>query len=552
MSNQKKEPEKETNQDPLADLIQPKATPPQPKEVDDMAAMEQALLQPPADSSLFDPETLAALSDLAEMEASLLLNPLQAARGEPETAVSDPTSEPVSTDDKPARDRLANPKPDWLDDSPFDLDDGTLPEDEGLLELLDQATDALLAGQADDIFIAADLAEEAETPVEAVEDEDEPEETAVFDPAPDERDKDDEDTLAETAIFADDDDALMALWADEAELEETAVFDSMPDGDEDEALVALLAEEAEPEETAVFAADSDDEDDALAALLADADALQETAVFAADSNDEANALAALAETMSSADEDDALLALQETLADAATAEPAPRLFADESDALAALQEPAADFSDDEAAALAALQPAADYLQDIISTIDDEVEAAYGNGTITDLSSEQLTAPLQSLRQYVVFMLAGEMYAAPANHVREVAQLTAVTRIPNVPGWLMGVTNLRGDVLSLIGLRAFLGLSSNGHSEQSFSHGDSQVMVVHSEKHASSITTGLVVDEIEDIRYLDTDQIGVLSAPIEDQVAPYLQGVYEENGRLLVLLDLEKLLLSPAIWQFDLT
>ena len=78
------------------------------------------------------------------------------------------------------------------------------------------------------------------------------------------------------------------------------------------------------------------------------------------------------------------------------------------------------------------------------------------------------------------------------------------------------------------------------------------MVVHSEKHASSITTGLVVDEIEDIRYLDTDQIGVLSAPIEDQVAPYLQGVYEENGRLLVLLDLEKLLLSPAIWQFDLT
>ena len=522
-----------------------------------MAAMEQALLQTPGDTPLFDPETLAALSDLAEMEASLLLNPLQAARPKPETAVSQPTPEPVSPDDKTISNRLANPKPDWLDDSPYDLDDNTLPEDEGLLQLLDQATDALLAGQADDIFIAADLVEEIEEPTEAVADEDEPAETAVFDPVLDEEDDEPDEATILAADSDENDEALSTLLAGEDAPEETAVLEADSDGDD--ALAALFADEDEPEETAVFAADSSDEDDALAALLVDEAEPEETAVFIAEDSDE-DALAALAETMSSTDADDALLALQETFttsqdeddALAALTAPAAPFSADETDAYSTLQEAAADLSDDETDALAALQPETDYLQTIISTIDDEVEAAYGSGTMTDLASEQLTAPQHNLRQYVVFALAGNMYAAPANHVREVAQLTAVTRIPNVPTWLMGVTNLRGDVLSLIGLRAFLGLGSNGHSDQSFSHGDSQVMVVHSEKHASSITTGLVVDEIEDIRYLDTDQIGMLSAPIEDQVAPYLQGVYEENGRLLVLLDLEKLLLSPAIWQFDLT
>jgi purine-binding chemotaxis protein CheW len=339
-------------------------------------------------------------------------------------------------------------------------------------------------------------------------------------------------TVAETASFSPNND----------EAEPLAIFQQqMAATDDDEPLAIFQLQMADDEMADEMANEIADEmADEMADEVADG--------VAHEVADEADALTALSKNIASAEEDEALAALQDTLF---TPPPANTLLsADESDALAALLPNEAN--------------TADHLSAIISSIDEEVDAAYGDDAysddvMADLSSERLASPLYNLRQYVIFTLAGETYAAPASHVREVAQLTAVTRIPNVPNWLMGVTNLRGDVLSLIGLRAFLGLGNNGPSDhnavsdgpKSNGRHDNQIMVVQSEKLTSAITTGLVVDEIQDIRFLNTDQIGTLTAPIEDQVAPFLEGVYEENGRLLVLLDLEKLLLSPAIWQFDL-
>lgn len=494
MSKQNKKSEQETNQDPLADLIQPKA---KPVQADSMAAMEQELLQTPADNAPLDPETLAALSNLAEMEASLLLPP-------------------------------PNRKPDWLEDEAFPegssfLDDDPLAEllENAAAELLESNSGRLLDSNADSVFMAADLAEAvADADEDIWEAEEMVEETAVS-PTPA---APVEETVAETAIFNPNHD----------EAEPLAIFQQPLAATDDEEPLAIFQQQMATDEVATDEVAAD----VVAVELADA--------VADEAANEADALTALSENIASAEEDEALAALQDTLLFAPP--PATTLLsADESDALAALQPNGAD--------------TADPLSAIISSIDEEVGAAYGDAVMADLSSERLANPVYNLRQYVIFTLAGETYAAPASHVREVAQLTAVTRIPNVPNWLMGVTNLRGDVLSLIGLRAFLGLGNNGHSHNDHSSAsdisksngrhDNQIMVVQSEKLTSAITTGLVVDEIQDIRFLNTDQIGTLTAPIEDQVAPFLEGVYEENGRLLVLLDLEKLLLSPAIWQFDL-
>ena len=65
-----------------------------------------------------------------------------------------------------------------------------------------------------------------------------------------------------------------------------------------------------------------------------------------------------------------------------------------------------------------------------------------------------------------------------------------------------------------------------------------------------VTTGLIVDQVSGIRYLAVGRIGAPAAPIEDQVTPYLRGVYEHDGRLLVVLDFDRLLLSPEMRQFE--
>jgi purine-binding chemotaxis protein CheW len=189
------------------------------------------------------------------------------------------------------------------------------------------------------------------------------------------------------------------------------------------------------------------------------------------------------------------------------------------------------------------EEASHLLDELMATIDQEVEETFGPGAMADPVPEEAVGAAGE-EQYVIFSLAGSEYAVPADNVREIGEPPNVTPVPNVPGWVLGVTNLRGDVLSLVDLHLFLSMERTDYSE------DTRVMVVHAQQDTSSVTTGLLVDRVSDIRYLSVDQIVVPTAPIEDQVAPYLHGVYEGDGRLLVVLNLDRLLLSPEMQQFE--
>src|SRR5262249_10077058 len=106
--------------------------------------------------------------------------------------------------------------------------------------------------------------------------------------------------------------------------------------------------------------------------------------------------------------------------------------------------------------------------------------------------------------------------------------------------LLGVANVRGDIVSMVHLRSFLGLDSGA--------GEGRMMVVRASSH--DLVTGLIVDQVRGIRSLPEQGIAAPSTPVEDRVAPYLRGVAEADGRLLVLLDLDRLLLSPEMRQFE--
>jgi purine-binding chemotaxis protein CheW len=184
------------------------------------------------------------------------------------------------------------------------------------------------------------------------------------------------------------------------------------------------------------------------------------------------------------------------------------------------------------------------LDELMATIDGEVEEAFGPGAMTDLATTEPTDQEEGEEQYIIFSLAESEYAILADNVREIGEPPNVTPVPNVPDWVLGVTNLRGDVLSLVDLRIFLDMEPTDYDE------DTRVMVVHAQQDGSSVTTGLIVDLVSDIRYLPVDQITAPAAPIEDQVAPYLRGVHEHDGRLLAVLDFDRLLLSPEMRQFE--
>jgi chemotaxis signal transduction protein len=195
------------------------------------------------------------------------------------------------------------------------------------------------------------------------------------------------------------------------------------------------------------------------------------------------------------------------------------------------------------------------LDELIASIDAEIQHIFGSGTTAVRDARAMPNLRRDQEQFVIFKLAGAEYAAPAVNIREVGEIKTLTPVPNVPQWLLGVTNLRGDILSVVDLRTFLDLDQPAEVESEWEPssapgGPREMLIVHPRRDPSLISTGLLVDEVSDIRYLPSDRITEPAAPIEHQIAPYLRGVYDLDGRLLIMLDFERLLLSREMQQFE--
>jgi purine-binding chemotaxis protein CheW len=139
-------------------------------------------------------------------------------------------------------------------------------------------------------------------------------------------------------------------------------------------------------------------------------------------------------------------------------------------------------------------------------------------------------------------LAGNTYAVPIDNVLEIGRLPGVTPVPNVPDWLLGLVNVRGDIVSLVDLRDFLGLGRSGFNALS------RMLVVRAQ--AEELTAGLIVDEVLGIRFITADRICAPDLSSDDPVVSYLRGVVDADGKLMVVLDLDRLLLSAEMKQFE--
>jgi purine-binding chemotaxis protein CheW len=157
-------------------------------------------------------------------------------------------------------------------------------------------------------------------------------------------------------------------------------------------------------------------------------------------------------------------------------------------------------------------------------------------------TRSIAQPTGLVEQHVVFTLGGIEYAVPISNVLEVGHPNNITQLPHVPHWLLGLTNVRGDIISLVNLRAFLGMPPEGDERST------RMLVVRASH--EQLTTGLVVDRVREICKLPIADIAPPTASIEDPIAPYLRGVTEHAGRLLVCLDLDRLLLSSELRQFE--
>lgn len=137
-------------------------------------------------------------------------------------------------------------------------------------------------------------------------------------------------------------------------------------------------------------------------------------------------------------------------------------------------------------------------------------------------------------------LAGASYALPLVSVREVDRLPAVTPLPNVPAWLLGATNLHGEILSVVDLAAFLGLGAARPSREA------RLLACR----AGPMEVGLLVERVRDIRELPDAAIRPPAGQLPGRSGRYLAGIYAGDGRLTLVLDVAGLLQSGELRRFE--
>jgi purine-binding chemotaxis protein CheW len=132
---------------------------------------------------------------------------------------------------------------------------------------------------------------------------------------------------------------------------------------------------------------------------------------------------------------------------------------------------------------------------------------------------------------IIFQLKDEEYAVPVQHVKSIERMQPITRIPRTVSFVKGVINLRGVVTPIIDLRSRFEIEEVSHTDTT------RIIIVS----VGTIEAGLIVDAANDVIDLDKESIEPPPEVVGGVDAEYIQGVAKIEKRLLILLDLVKVL-----------
>ncbi|MYM59826.1 MULTISPECIES: chemotaxis protein CheW [Vibrio] len=134
-------------------------------------------------------------------------------------------------------------------------------------------------------------------------------------------------------------------------------------------------------------------------------------------------------------------------------------------------------------------------------------------------------------QWVTFQLEEETYGINVMQVREVLRYTEIAPVPGAPDYVLGIINLRGNVVTVIDTRSRFGLMQGEITD------NTRIIVIESEHQV----IGILVDSVAEVVYLRSSEIDTTPSVGTDESAKFIQGVSNRDGKLLILVDLNKLL-----------
>lgn len=139
-------------------------------------------------------------------------------------------------------------------------------------------------------------------------------------------------------------------------------------------------------------------------------------------------------------------------------------------------------------------------------------------------------------QYVTFRLDDETYGINVMQIQEVLRYSEIAPVPGAPHYVLGIINLRGNVVTVIDTRTRFGLAQSDVSDQT------RIVVLELEGQV----VGVLVDSVAEVVYLKESEIETAPNVGNDESARFIQGVCNKNGELIILVEFEKML-SEEEW-----
>lgn len=134
-------------------------------------------------------------------------------------------------------------------------------------------------------------------------------------------------------------------------------------------------------------------------------------------------------------------------------------------------------------------------------------------------------------QLVTFRLKDETYGINVMQVQEVLRVTEIAPVPGAPQYVLGIINLRGNVVTVIDTRTRFGLPTTERDDAS------RIVIIESEEQV----VGILVDSVAEVVELRHSEIDSAPNIGNEESARYIQGVASRDEDLLIVVDLNKLL-----------
>ncbi|MBE2889752.1 chemotaxis protein CheW [Geobacter anodireducens] len=137
------------------------------------------------------------------------------------------------------------------------------------------------------------------------------------------------------------------------------------------------------------------------------------------------------------------------------------------------------------------------------------------------------------QQYLTFTLAGEVFAVDVAKVREILEWSSITKVPQTPGFMRGVINLRGSVVPVIDLRQKFGMPE---TERSI---DTCIIVVEVETAMETLVLGMLADSVQEVFELERGNIEPAPRIGTKLDTSFLKGMGKRGDMFLIILDMDR-------------